>query len=34
MSAALGGLTPLEIATGIVIGDGADPGPLPALPAR
>jgi Asparagine synthase len=26
------GLTPLEIATGIVMGDAADPGPLPPLP--
>ncbi len=34
MTAAPGGLTAVEIATGIVIGDGADPGPLPAVPAR
>ena len=27
-----GVLTPLEIATGVVAGDGADPGPLPTLP--
>ena len=31
MTPAGGGLTPLEIATGIVIGDGADPGALPAV---
>jgi hypothetical protein len=33
MTAASGGLTAVELATGIVIGDGADPGPLPAVPA-
>ena len=34
MTAALGGLTAVEIATGIVIGDGADPGPLPRASRR
>src|SRR5687768_3761316 len=32
MTADRGGLTPVETATGIVLGDGADPGPLPAVP--
>jgi asparagine synthase (glutamine-hydrolysing) len=33
MTAERGWLTPVETATGIVLGDGADPGPLPAVPA-